>query len=328
MKIWGGLSYAIGTNLYILYFLESISICAVNLFVLISGYFMCERQKRTLAKPFELLVRVVLFAEAGYFATAIIHNEKIGMKHIIGRLIPSNWFVILYITLYLLSPFINIVICEAQRKGVLKKLVMLTLLLFSIYPTTCDMLCEVTHKEFLGLSSVGMYGSQRGYTIVNFVMMYIVGAYLRKNPDSVRGEKSGFRFVMLATVLTVWVVLGDKLGINAENNAWEYCNPLIIWMAVEAFRLFQKIDMGCNKVVNYLAGASFTVYLMHAQFFRFLAIPKFVIKNPVAMLIHIVASVMAVYLICVVIDEVYHKVTAVMFKRLYRKLDFLQKDLF
>ena len=115
---------------------------------------------------------------------------------------------------------------------------------------------------------------------------------------------------------------------NAENNAWEYSNPLIIWMVVEAFRLFRKIDMGCNKVVNYLAGASFTVYLMHAQFFRFLAIPKFVIKNPVGMLIHIVASVMTVYLICVVIDEVYHKVMAVMFKRLYRKLDFLQKDLF
>lgn len=65
---------------------------------------MCERQKRTLVRPFELLVHVVLFGEAGYFATAIIHNEKIGMKHIVGRLIPSNWFVILYITLYLLPP--------------------------------------------------------------------------------------------------------------------------------------------------------------------------------------------------------------------------------
>ena len=74
MKLWGH-AYATGWNLYVLYFLESIFGCAVDLFVLISGYFIYERQRRTLAKPFELLLQVVLFNERLYFASTILHHE-------------------------------------------------------------------------------------------------------------------------------------------------------------------------------------------------------------------------------------------------------------
>lgn len=121
---------------------------------------MCERQKRTLAKPFELLVQVVLFNELLYFASTILHHESISIKHIIGRLIPANWFVILYITLYLISPFLNIVVQKAESVNALKKLIITLVLLFSVYPTLADMLGEVSHKEYMGLSSIGMYGSQ------------------------------------------------------------------------------------------------------------------------------------------------------------------------
>ena len=41
----GGFLYATGLNRAILMFLESIFICGVNLYVLISGYFLCERKE-------------------------------------------------------------------------------------------------------------------------------------------------------------------------------------------------------------------------------------------------------------------------------------------
>lgn len=316
-------------NLYVLYFLESIFACAVNLFILISGYFMCERQKRTLAKPFELLVQVVLFNELLYFASTIVHHESISIKHMIGRLIPANWFVILYITLYLISPFLNMVIQKAESANTLDKLIIISVLLFSVYPTMVDMLEEVSHKEYMGLSSVGAYGSQWGYSIVNFSVMYMIGAYLRKRPQMGKDrQKHIISFFVAAFILTIWAVINDKIGFFTERSAWEYCNPLVIFMAVEAFCIFQEIDMGCHKQINQMAKASFTVYLLHFSFFKFLKIPYCVMKNPFIMLLHIIASVGMIYLVCVVVYKIYNKGMAHILNVLYKKLPLFKKDIF
>ena len=44
-----GITYAKegSVNFYILYFLESLFACGVDLFMLISGYFMCESKKKS-----------------------------------------------------------------------------------------------------------------------------------------------------------------------------------------------------------------------------------------------------------------------------------------
>lgn len=288
---------------------------------------MCERQKRTLSKPFELLMQVVLFNELLYFASTMVHHESISIKHIIGRLIPANWFVILYITIYLISPFLNMVICKMESPEKFEKFVRLLVLLFSVYPTLVDILCVVTHKEFLGLSSIGMYGSQWGYTIVNFSVMYVIGAYLRKQSDNVCVKKHVIRFLTLAIVLTVWAIIGSKFNVDTGRNAWEYCNPLVILMAIEAFQIFRKINIGCNRVINHFAKASFTVYLLHAYLFRFLSIPQFVTKSAVVMILHMMICVSLIYLICSLVHEIYNKMTAPIFEMLFEKTVF-KRELF
>ena len=133
--IGGGLAYAQGINLYILYCFESLFACAVNLFVIICGYFMCTKSKRTLDKPFELLIQVVLFSELFYFLSVFMHHKQVNVKHVLGGLVPANWFVILYITLYVVSPFFNMVIEKIESNGMFKRCVAILVLLFSVYPT-------------------------------------------------------------------------------------------------------------------------------------------------------------------------------------------------
>ena len=127
-----------------------------------------------------------------------------------GRLIPANWFVILYITLYFVSPFLNVVIQKVEESGIFKKFVVTLLLLFSVYPTLVDIWGEVTHKEYIGLSSIGMYGSQWGYSIVNFSLMYIMGAYLRVHPDLNSNMKHVIRILFGVAVLTIWAFINNK----------------------------------------------------------------------------------------------------------------------
>lgn len=104
------------------------------------------------------------------------------MQGLIMTLVPSNWFVILYSTLYIISPYINILLEQLSGKQK-KKMVIVLFAIFSVWPTIVDLSGEILGKEWIGLSSVGMYGSEWGYSIVNFLLVYIIGAYLYHMSD-------------------------------------------------------------------------------------------------------------------------------------------------
>lgn len=163
----------------ITYYIVSFFACAVNLFILISGYFMCQTYHRKMVKPIKLLMQVIIFRIVDYLLGVIIGSHDLTVHGLIISLIPVNYYVILYIALYWISPYINIVI-DALNHNELKKCIFLLLSIFSVYPTLVDFAQEIAGNEINGLSSVGMYGSQWGYSIVNFILMYIIGAYIRK----------------------------------------------------------------------------------------------------------------------------------------------------
>lgn len=64
-----------------------------------------------------------------------------------------------------------------MRKEKEKRIIVLLGVLFLVYPMLVDLLKEISGNSFNGLSTIGAFGSQQGYTIVNFVVMYLIGAY-------------------------------------------------------------------------------------------------------------------------------------------------------
>lgn len=309
-------------NFYILYILESIFIYAVNLFMLVSGYFMYGQKTRSLWKPVELIIQVVMFREALYLLSVVMGRTAFSIRHILLSAIPANYFVILYCTVYLISPFIAVLMDALSQKG-LQTLVYIMFILFSVYPTFVDMLGELRGSEFNGLSSIGMYGSQWGYTVVNFMLMFIIGMSLRKLDTGIflwKTRKLFICFVILVMVVSVWARMNDRVGFLDVRSAWEYCNPLIILNAVIVFVLFLKIDLGSNKIINKLADGAFSVYLLHSIFLSHLGIEKFVVGNVFVMLVHIMGSVVVIYLICWVAHIMYHFIMDPFLKILHTKI--------
>lgn len=93
-------------NYYALCFMVSLTCCTTNVFFLINGYFLCSKFEREYSKIISLLVQVVIFKIA-INIDAIINGETT----FIG-VVGNNYFIILYITVYLISPYINIIICK------------------------------------------------------------------------------------------------------------------------------------------------------------------------------------------------------------------------
>lgn len=117
-------------NEYYLYATESIFICAVNVFIMISAYFLCTTYERRFIKVVELIIQVVVFNYFFYFLDIVSGSEQLSIKSLVARLLPCNYFVVLYCVLYIISPYINKLIVSLDNKQ-FKRLIVLLLLLFS-----------------------------------------------------------------------------------------------------------------------------------------------------------------------------------------------------
>ena len=322
-SIGGGLSFVKygSLNYWFLNIVESIFVCAVNLFMIISAYFMASSNKRDLWKPIQLLAQVIIFSVSKYTLISMI-KCNFSVRGLIGALIPANYFVILYIVVFIISPYINLIFEHLDSRK--RKLFICTLiLLFSVYPTIVDVLIEVTKHSFNGLSSIGMYGSQYGYSIVNFALCYCVGAYIRFESEyisKVNTSKLVGGLLSCVIIMTVWSSMNDKIGYFTEKTAWEYCNPLVIMLAVCAFLLFKRINIKNSKLIYSLAQGSFTVYLIHINLVMHVGVKFFVNNNIFILILHMALSSALIYFVCWIVYLIYSKLEKAAFGYIKKKI--------
>ncbi len=307
-------------NEIILTFFEAVTICAVNLFVIISGYFMRSSQKRDLLKPLELFCRYLIFELAAFIIGAAFKSEYRSFDGFLSFFTGYYWFVFIYIALYIISPYLNLVFDTITPKG-RKTMLLLSLATFSVYPFIIDILAYRTGRTFAGTSTIGLEGAQSGYTIVTFVLMYLLGCYLR---DMDREYKTGNLICFLAAdiaAIGTWMYV-DKLLTGSfimDSASINYENPMVIFEAVLVFLIFRNIKMKNVKAINELAGASFSVYLLHIYFLSFFNTAESVKGNPVFLVLHILGSAVIIYILVYIINKVYELITVPVFKAVDHK---------
>ena len=291
-------------NQSLLDFLESISICAVDVFLLISGYFLCTNNKRSLGKPLTLFVQVVIIRVLMYLINSWTGSGLISIPALIEVLIPANYFVILYTVVYFVSPYLNKLLNNLSVKQ-FTQLFILLVIVFSLYATLTDVVNEFRGSVLFGLSPVTAWGNQQGFTIVNFMLLYVVGAYLRLvGFPSVINKYSVLICVLTIVLIFIWAVVGDYLPKIGLRSAWVYCNPLVILLSVSVFRLFSKIHFR-SLFVNTLAKSSFTCFLVHQYIIDYFKIEEYANAPIYILLVHIIITIVSIYLICWVLWKVY-----------------------
>lgn len=223
---------------------------------------------------------------------------------LIGSALPKNYFVTFYIVVYLISPYINVLLKQLPEKS-LKRFLWILIIIFSIYPSLIDCLEQITGKSFAGMYTIDISGSSRGYTIVNFILQYIVGACIRKCEKCTEKLKLSaiyMCFVLIVCGITIWSMLD-------RSTAWSYCNPLVILEAITAFFIFKNLTMKENRIINCLATACFSVFLLHSYFLPYINIQENVQRSIGIMCLHILISSIVIYIVCWVIWKIYDSLT-------------------
>lgn len=139
--------------------------------------------------------------------------------------------------------------------------------------------------------------------------MYIIGAYIKLQADDVVIKKRYLilMFVGLVAVSTVF-------SYYFEGVAWEYCNPIVIAMAVIIFLIFKQMNIRNMKWINHFSKASFTCFLFHGLLISKIGIEQFCTKSPAVLICHLCVSVITIYFISWIIFICYDFVASRFFE--------------
>ena len=247
---------------------------------------------------------------ASYVLQLVAGVQSFSLNGLLVHSFPVNYFVTLFVVLYILSPYINLTINSLSEKG-MTRFVLILFLLFSIYPSFIDILEEILGHQIKGISPIGRLGSQNGYNIVNFVMLYCMGAFLNSTWIRETIEKKKYLPILTVVFSTASIFVWGQFSHSAVN----YHNPFVILLAVSLVLVFMQIHFS-SKVINELAKAAFTAFLLHVHIIHYIHIDYFSKQSSLVFVLFIILSIAAIYLVSWVAWWVYDKLTKPVFKRL------------
>ncbi len=236
----------------------------VNLFMLISGYYMVNGSFK-----WKKLVRLAAEVQFYTWLTVFIAG-RLGVYQLSGAkdvfltffpvILNRYWFVTAYCLVYLLSPYLNLLI-RAMDEKTYRRFLLTVLSLYCAIPTVFGLFynnteCMLYYNRFLWL-----------------VIMYFLGAYLSlHNEDSKQGwKKNSARitvFAAAAMALSILVIdhfsgFFAAIGTTEPAYFWPPNTVLMVLLSLGVFSLFRNLRIPYYPAVNALASTTLGIYLLH-----------------------------------------------------------------
>lgn len=230
-------------NFYIANAVESLSICSVNCFVLLSGYFMIKKNAAPVKKCVHLMVDIAFWGGVGCLLNLLVFGERATFKELIVAMIPlikgNRWFVRDFIILMLLSPFLNNCLTRLSKRNY-RLLIAVVLTFFSLWPS------------FFPNPPIDDYG----FSCVHFVQLYVIAGYLRLHWETNAKPRTYILcFFGSSVVIFISAIYGNGYA-YAYNYIFTIISSVCLFMIFKGFRL--QIP-----AINFLASGAFDVFLIH-----------------------------------------------------------------
>ena len=215
----------------------------VNCFILISGYYGIKFKLRSL---FNLYCICVFFALLAALMKACVTDVQVNKSLLYTILLPFShsdwWFIKCYVALFLIAPVLNKAAQNLGRKEFITVIVLLTFL--NIY--------------------LGYYWHQHnsdGYNLVQFIYVYLLGAFQRRFPLKRLDRK--YSMILYLSGALLWSLI-SILSVKWRVPHWVpfyYNNPLVILAAVGLFVFMTQIEIR-SVAVNTIASSVLAAYLI------------------------------------------------------------------
>lgn len=292
--------------------LEAIAITGVNVYVLISGYYLSSSKVR-LSKVLLLILQVYFYTLLISGAMMIVGAYSVKPEDKLDRalryLFPISsehyWFVTAYVIMYVLAPVMNAAVNTLKRKQL--KTVIIGLLTW---------FCFI--KSIVPVK----FGTDRmGYDFGWFICLYLIAAYIRKyNIVLFRdAKKSALVYLISVVVIAAFSLVFYKINFDTGNFNYyaevpcHYNFFFALTGALGLFSVFRFMRLKENllaDVIRIIAPYTLGVYLLHMHFEiadRWVEwieqiIGETPLDNVLTFFIHLVVSVLIVFFAGIFVD--------------------------
>lgn len=272
---------------------------AVNCYVLISGYYLCNSEFK-LNKIIKLWIIIFIYSFGIQLVFYITGKDK-SISELVYSMFPiitsRYWFTTVYFAMYLLVPFLNILI-KSINKRKLRLLIVILILLASIIRT-------VYPKNIQFASS-----------LLLFILLYFIAAYSRLYYQERINRRVYLYFYYIIPILLLLIQFGlIKYQIHYPiltqylNNLIYYNTLPILIESICLFLYFKNMKIKnekINKGICYIASLIFPTYLIHDNklirpwLWNKLKVDEYAITK--FAILHFLLCVIIVFVICGIIE--------------------------
>lgn len=294
----------------------------VNVFVLISGYFLINNKNlfnfNKLKKTWEQVFFYSVVFEIFFILLYFVFKKRLDLSNLLGSFFPITtsqwWFASTYFVLFLIHPFLNKLLVSIDKKTY-KTILWVTTFCWCIIPTFTRSTYE--SNELLW-----------------FIYLYSVSGYIKLYGLS--NKFKNYHYAVFVFIFTVVTYLSSvcfsflKMKIPAFSLPSNYLFGMqtlpVLLISVCLFMTFEKTSIKSNKLINVLASATFGVYLIHENHYLRNIFWQTIFKNssyqtslkiiPVS-----IVAVVAVYALCTIVElarqlfiqKTFSKITDILF---------------
>lgn len=228
--------------------------CFVDMFVVLTGYFLCSRENKT-SRLVNLWFQAFIVGLLMLLICTIISPQSISLRSIVHTFFPIStftyWYLIPYAFLFVLTPYINSILNMINRPRLLK-----TILLLGGVMCTIEIHPIVSLDWFIG----------NHMSIIWFIYIYIIGAYIGKYGFSLKSKT--WLLIGLISMSLMLCIKVLNLQLPGEMRLNSFCSPLPLLLSLSLFYFLSHIrTIGkiTDKIISSLSISSLCVYLVQEQ---------------------------------------------------------------
>ena len=234
--------------------LRTIFHIGVVVFVMISGYYGIRRSWKGVLK---LILMVAFYNLLGLLAAHFLYSQPFESSQLLRIVLPIShggyWFITSYVILYLIAPYVNIVLQGLSKKEYWIYLGILALLVCYLGGIHDVKACD-------------------GRGILAFVLSYSIGFFIHRfYPPGVKFPVAGNHpfalYVAVCIVIYLLVAFApEKVSKGVNYLSFGYNEIGLYIMSVLLFLSFQKMRIR-SRIINYAALSTLAIYLIHENKF-------------------------------------------------------------
>lgn len=235
-----------------------------NIFILITGYFMCAREEINISKSLKKILGQVIFASVFLVIISALYNRFI--DNTFSAMLPisvfnNEWYFIGYYVciIVIAKVFLNKFLQGLDQRKYSEFLIIVFAIVSLMF--TKGLLSAISPSIVIVLTGV---------------LMYSLGGYIKKY-DLLKNVSTFLLFVIIIMAILLMILSYRNYTINGILSSlnqgkqefvqsirlYEENSIMCIVLGVCIFELFRRMKIPNSNVINYIASATFMIYLMH-----------------------------------------------------------------